>query len=90
MVEAVAQGNRVAMTVDAYLQGGKPLPKDEWLAYTDVPVPWEMEDYAEAPRAEMPVQAPEVRRNNWQEVELGFSEEACREECRRCLRCDLE
>ena len=36
------------------------------------------------------VQAPEVRRNNWREVELGFSEEACREESRRCLRCDLE
>jgi len=39
---------------------------------------------------EMPVQEPEVRRTNWKEVELGLSETACREECKRCLRCDLE
>jgi hypothetical protein len=48
------------------------------------------EDYAEATRAEMPVQEPAVRRNNWREVELGFAEAACQEECKRCLRCDLE
>jgi len=90
IVEAVAQGNAVAQAVDSYLQEGWPEAKDEWLAYDRVPESWDMEEYAEATRAEMPVQAPEVRRSNWQQVEMGFSEAACREECRRCLRCDLE
>ena len=90
VIEAVAQGNKVAQAVDEYLQGGEPLPKEGWLAYDEVPLSYNMEDYAEAKRVEMPVQEPEVRRTNWKEVELGLSETACREECKRCLRCDLE
>jgi len=90
VVEAVAQGNQVAVAVDSYLQDGEPVSKEEWLAYGSVPLTWNMEGYAEAGREEMPVQAPEVRRNNWKEVELGFAREACHEECKRCLRCDLE
>ena len=90
VIEAVAQGNKVAQAVDEYLSDGSPLPKDEWLAYDEVPLSFNMEDYGDARRAEMPVRDPEVRRSSWDEVELGFSEEACREECKRCLRCDLE
>jgi NADPH-dependent glutamate synthase beta subunit-like oxidoreductase len=90
VIEAVAQGNKVAQAMDEYLQGGEPLPKEGWLAYDEVPLTYNMEDYAEAKRVEMPVQEPEVRRTNWKEVELGLSETACREECKRCLRCDLE
>jgi len=90
IIEAVAQGNNVAQTVDTYLRTGEPLSKESWLAYDKVPLTYKMEDYAEATRAEMPVQDPVVRRSNWREVELGFSEDACREECKRCLRCDLE
>ncbi len=90
VVEAVAQGNRVAQTVDEYLMGGKAAPKEDWLDYTTVDLGWTMEDYAETPRVAVPVQAPDVRRRNWQEVELGFSEQACRENCKRCLRCDIE
>jgi hypothetical protein len=32
----------------------------------------------------------EGRRNDFSEVELGFSEEKARQEAKRCLRCDLE
>ena len=90
VVEAVAQGNQVAMAVDAYLQKGYAASKEEWLAYTEAPLTWVMEDYAEAVRAEMPVQEPTVRRRNWREVELGLEEGVCREQCKRCLRCDIE
>jgi NADPH-dependent glutamate synthase beta subunit-like oxidoreductase len=90
VVEAVAQGNKVAQTVDEYLSGGQPASKEDWLDYADFEVSWTMEDYAEMPRGAMPVQEPDVRRHNWQEVELGFSEQACREDCKRCLRCDLD
>ena len=90
VVEAVAQGNEVAMAVDAYLQKGYASSKEEWLAYTEAPLTWVMEDYAEAVRAEMPVQEPAARRLNWREVELGLEEGICREQCKRCLRCDIE
>ena len=90
VIEAVAQGNAVAQAVDSYLRGGEPESKDEWLAYHEMPLTWNVDDYAEATRPEMPVQAPNVRRHNWQQVELGFSEATCLQECRRCLRCDLE
>jgi len=90
VVEAVAQGNQVALAVDEYLRQGQPASKEEWLDYTTVPLTWDMEEYAEAERAEMPVQPPDVRRRNWCQVELGLSEEVCREQCKRCLRCDIE
>lgn len=90
VIEAVAQGNAVAQAVDSYLRGGEPESKDGWLAYHEMPLAWNVDDYAEATRPEMPVQAPNVRRHNWQQVELGFSEATCLQECRRCLRCDLE
>ncbi len=90
VVEAVAQGNTAAEAIHAYLAGAQAAVPAEWHAYDTVPLSWPMEEYAEAVRAEMPVQAPDVRRNNWKEVELGFPEAQCREECRRCLRCDLE
>jgi len=90
VIEAVAQGNKVAQAVDDYLQEGEQASKESWLAYDEVPLAYNMEDYAEAKRAEMPVQEPEMRRSNWREVELGLPEAACREECKRCLRCDLE
>jgi len=90
VVEAVAQGNQVAETVDTYLREGVIGAAAGLKAYDDLPVAWDMEEYGDAKRAKMPVQDPIVRRTNWQEVELGFSESACREECKRCLRCDLE
>ena len=90
VIEAVAQGNAVALEVDRYLCNGQPLPKNDWLAYDSVELTWDQEAYAEAKRAKMPVQEAAVRRTNWQEVELGFESAVCREECKRCLRCDLE
>ena len=95
VIEAVGQGNRVALTVDQYLWGlrggtGEPVGKDEWLAYDDVELAWNQEDYAEATRVAMPAQDPVERISNWKEIELGLCEEGCRAECKRCLRCDLE
>ncbi|MGC8787545.1 MAG: FAD-dependent oxidoreductase, partial [Anaerolineae bacterium] len=90
VIEAVAQGNKVAMAVDEYLQQGQPQSKEAWLAYRTVELTYNREDYAEAKRPEMPTQAPEARVKNFAEIELGFSEEVAQEEAKRCLRCDLE
>lgn len=90
VVEAVAQGNQVAKMVDEYLQQEGVVDKSGWLEYDNLPNIYDMDAYASAVRAEMPVQAPEIRKHNWQEVELGFETRVCQEECRRCLRCDID
>ena len=38
-------------------------------------------------RVEMPVQDAEVRRSNFEEVALGYSEQMAKEEAARCLNC---
>ena len=45
------------------------------------------EKYEKQARAVMPTVAAEERKHNFGEVNLGFSEEAAREEARRCLEC---
>ena len=49
-----------------------------------------MEDYADARRPEMPELSVEERKGSFHEVELGMDEETVQGECKRCLRCDLE
>jgi NADH-quinone oxidoreductase subunit F len=90
VIEAVAQGNEVALAVDEYLQDGKPESKADWLAYRTVELTYNMEDYAEAARPEMPIRSPKKRAKSFDEVELGFDEKVACAEAKRCLRCDIE
>jgi NADH-quinone oxidoreductase subunit F len=90
VVEAVAQGNAVARAVDHYLRSGKVEKLVTLPGYEVVDQPFNLEDYAEARPPEMPELSIEQRRGNLGEVELGLDERAVQEECKRCLRCDLE
>jgi len=90
VIEAVAQGNTVALAVDEYLQDGHPQSKKDWLAYGTVELKYNMEDYATAQRPQMPTRAPEKRIKSFDEIELGFAEKEACAEAKRCLRCDLE
>jgi hypothetical protein len=58
--------------------------------YRSIDLTFDMEQYAETKRAEAPELCIVDRRNNFAEIELGFTEEVAQLECRRCLRCDLE
>ncbi|HUL19972.1 MAG TPA: FAD-dependent oxidoreductase [Thermodesulfobacteriota bacterium] len=90
VIEAVAQGNKVAVSVDAYLKG-RPAERPKFITeFREIPQLYNVEEYAEAKRPvlrELPV---EERIRNFEEVEAGFDEQKAREECKRCLRCDLE
>ncbi|MCL6432459.1 MAG: FAD-dependent oxidoreductase, partial [Anaerolineae bacterium] len=90
VIEAVAQGNQVALAVDAYLRGKPVVNARQMVPYRTAELTYSMDDYAEARRAQMPMQEPAARAHNFDEVELGFDEETARNEARRCLRCDLE
>ena len=90
VVEAVAQGNKVAVSVDDYLKGQKVERPRYVTDYYEIPQLFNVESYSEAKRPvnrELPV---EERIRKFTEVEAGLDEQTAREECKRCLRCDLE
>ena len=60
------------------------------MAYREVELTYNMEDYADAKRADMPTQTPKKRSKNFGEVELGLEAKVACAEAKRCLRCDLE
>jgi hypothetical protein len=90
VIEAVAHGNQVARSVDSYLRIGT-LDKEVLLpGYEAIEQLFDLEEYAEAKRPQMATLPVEQRENSFEEVELGLPELVIREECKRCLRCDLE
>ncbi|OGP52123.1 MAG: hydrogenase [Deltaproteobacteria bacterium RBG_13_43_22] len=90
VIEAVDQGNKVAITVDAYLKG-QPLERVRFVpSDREIPQLYSMEEYAEAKRPVVRRLSKEKSVQCFEEVEAGFDEHTAREECKRCLRCDLE
>lgn len=90
VIEAVAQGNLVAVAVDHWLKTGEyKRPKYE-TPRLDVPQLYNLDDYASAVRPHVPELELTNRTGSFKEVELGYDEHTAREEARRCLRCDLE
>jgi NADH-quinone oxidoreductase subunit F len=90
VVEAVNQGNRVAVAVDNYLKGQKVERPKFVTGYHEIPQVYNIDEFAEAKRPVMPEMPLEERVACFDEVELGFDDNVAREECKRCLRCDLE
>jgi heterodisulfide reductase subunit A len=87
VIEAIAAGKKAAGMIDRYLRGLE-LPGDTEesrpvVTLTDE----EIKAIEKLPRHEMPKLPLEKRVGNFEEVELGFSEEAAVAEAKRCLRC---
>ena len=90
VIEAVDQGNKVAVAIDVYLRTGQ-LANPVWEPTYQFPEQkFNLDDYADARRPHTPELDPNGRRRTFEEVEPGFTGEMAREECKRCLRCDLE
>jgi NADPH-dependent glutamate synthase beta subunit-like oxidoreductase len=90
VIEAVAQGNKAAVAVDAYLKGQSVERPKFTTEFREIPQLYNIENYAEAKRPAMRELPVNERIRNFEEVEGGFDEQKAREECKRCLRCDLE
>ena len=90
VVQAIGQGNEVAEAVDHYLRTGKVEEVAVQPGYEVVKQIFDMEQYYKAVRPATPEVPVEDRRGNFREVELCFDERTAQEECKRCLRCDLE
>ena len=90
VVEAVGQGNQVARAVDHYLRTGEIARPVTLPGYEVIDQPFDLDDYASVRPPQMPELPIEQRQGGFREVALGLDEQAAREECKRCLRCDLE
>ena len=91
-VEAIAAGRKAALSVDAYLRGEKPARANGVYFHRrgelkELAGKFEFASAEQKPRQEMPKIPLDVRLKGFQEIELGFSEEAIRKEAGRCLEC---
>ncbi len=83
----MATGKSAARAIDRILMGEDRLDRVlKTFTYTDV-VPTEPEG---GPRRTSPHRHPKERRDNFDEVMLGFDTEAVLKESQRCLRCDVK
>ncbi len=91
VIEAIGGGKRAAHSIDRYLSG-MPQPK-----MPPVPTRRGRIDHLEVSAADkMKLRRPKMalldidrRRTTFDQVELGYREDAVRQEARRCLRCDI-
>jgi NADH-quinone oxidoreductase subunit F len=96
VIEAIAAGRRGAIAIDKYLKGDTSrvemydLKEEEVKETVPEKVGPEEEEWEAKPRLEIPTLPAQERKQSFQEIELGFSEEQAGDEAKRCLRCDLE
>ena len=92
VVQAVAHGNQVALLVDHWLTTGELGGVYYHPKRHDIPQLYHLDDFADARRPTARILSPEerVHRHDFHEVELAFDQVTIQEECKRCLRCDLD
>ncbi|RJP71879.1 MAG: FAD-dependent oxidoreductase [Candidatus Abyssobacteria bacterium SURF_17] len=90
-VEAVAAGRKAAVAISRYLKGKEPVTNDKPFEITKGKLNEVSENefvhVEHRPRQKMPKLSPHERKETYEEIELGFSEEAARREASRCLEC---
>jgi hypothetical protein len=92
VVQSVAHGNQVALTVDHWLTTERLGGVYYHPQRHDIPQLFDLDEYADARRPTTKMLLPQVRldRQDFAEVELELDARTIQEECKRCLRCDLE
>lgn len=89
VIEAIADGRQAAVSIDQYLGGDGNI--DEVLAPQEEVAPFDVSEIeGEKYRPPLETLPAEEGLRNFAQVVLGFSEDHAIEECKRCLRCDLE
>jgi NADH-quinone oxidoreductase subunit F len=97
VVQSVGHGNLVAQAVDAWLTTGQLKEVYYHPKRHDIAQLFDLEQYADARRPGPIMLSPEERHaraacgeQRFDEVEMLLDERSIQEECKRCLRCDLE
>ena len=94
-IMAIAAGRKAAFAMDQYMKGEKIVPEKEYYNHTKAVNykeldPSEFEDVERAERVKMPMLNKEQRQLNFDEVELGLSEDQAVKEALRCLECGCQ
>ena len=91
-VEAIAAGRKAALAIDRYLKGEelvgikKPFNISKG-QLNELVGKQEFVQVERKPRQKMPKLRPNKRRNNFQEIELGYTQDMVKREAERCLEC---
>ncbi|HHU06175.1 MAG TPA: FAD-dependent oxidoreductase [Clostridiales bacterium] len=94
-IMAIAAGRKAAFAMDKYMRGEKIVPEKQYYNhikakhYSELE-PSEFEDVERKERVKMPMLNKEQRQLNFNEVELGLSEEQALNEALRCLSCGCQ
>lgn len=85
-IEAIGEAQKAADVIDSFLEGAmvgykKPYVSERVITAED------LADRQKISRAKMPQRSPEERRNDFDEVNLGFDRETAMNEAKRCLEC---
>ncbi|MCF8197846.1 MAG: FAD-dependent oxidoreductase, partial [Sulfuritalea sp.] len=88
LIESVAQGRKAAAAMDAFL-GGDGNIEEKLLPDWDTDPYIGREEGFNSTKRFHPIFIDPAKRNNWDEVELGFDEATARAEALRCLKCNL-
>jgi len=91
VIEAVADGKKVAKAIDRYIRGEKlqEPEKKVWVTLSDSEFNVREGDYDAVPRQEMQMLNIGGRQGTFNLVELGITESQAKIEASRCLKCDL-
>ncbi|MBO4365533.1 MAG: FAD-dependent oxidoreductase, partial [Eggerthellaceae bacterium] len=85
-IAAIAEAEKAALCINNYLEGDEPRARIPYFVEREVG-PEEFEDRPKQQREKMPGLTPEQRRDNFDPIYFGFSEEQARKEASRCLEC---
>ncbi len=85
-IDAIAEGNRAARAINAYLLGLPMYFSKPYFSRRNV-TKEVFSDREKLPRAKMSVKAPEERKHSFESVINGFTENEARNEAKRCLEC---
>jgi ferredoxin len=88
-IEAVAAGRQAAVSIDRYLGSSGNISEVLAPITEGVPRVGKIDNFAQRRRQEMPTAKPAKQIRNFNQVELGFSDELGQEEAKRCMGCDL-
>jgi NADH-quinone oxidoreductase subunit F len=85
VISAIADGKKAASSIDIYLGGNGLLNKG---APIDIPMVYDDDEVVSHPQFEMEMLSPEVRKQSFAEVVLGFHKINAIAESMRCLHCE--
>ena len=87
VIEAIATGHEAAISIDRYLRGEN-LKKGR-VKKESIIAPTPEREFKKQPRIKLPTRPVGERIHNFEEVELGLTEEMAVEEANRCLSCNI-